>query len=93
MGVGEADSDGVASLVGETETFGVAETDFGDVDVSVVEESVFPPRALRTPIKTTKVITRRSVFLPFVSPGFPVATSHNSLIFESPEGFAEFMTL
>jgi hypothetical protein len=91
--VADADSAGVGSLLGDCVTIGVGAADSVPEDVSVVEESVFPPSALKNAITTTKVAIRRRAFLPLLSPGFPVANCHNGLIFEPPEGEAELMTL
>jgi hypothetical protein len=89
VGVGE----GVASLLGDCVTAGVGEADSVPEDLSVVEESVFPPSALKNAISTTKVAIRRSAFFPLPSPGRPVANCHSCFIFDSPEGEAELMTL
>jgi hypothetical protein len=90
-GVGEADSEGEASTVGDSETAGVGDSEA--VGELFVEVSALPLNALKIAMSKTKVITRRTVFLPLVSPGFPVATCHNSLIFELPEGEVEPITL
>jgi hypothetical protein len=89
VGVGE----GIASLLGVCETAGVGDADSVPEDASVVEESVFPPSALKNAISTTKVATRRRAFFPLPSPGRPVANCHSCFIFDSPEGLAELMTL
>ena len=93
IGVGDADSEGVGLLLDEFVTSGVGDTEFVSEDLSVVEESVFPPSALKNAITTTKVAIRRSAFFPLLSPGFPVANCHNCFVLELPEDEAELMTL
>lgn len=93
IGVGDVDSVGVASTAGVSETSGAGVVDSETVGALLVEVSVFPPKALSKAMRIKKEMMRRTAFLPFVSPGLPVATYQKSFTFEEELGVEELITL